>query len=117
MQVGQAAAAQDRELVGDLGLHRHQLADLDARHVGLDGIELAPILARGVGLHVVHVEVRGPAAQENHDDRLVRRGLATVVAARNRSTSASVSPPSVMAPTRKKLRRVSTSQTAAAFEH
>ena len=64
-------AAQDGELVGDLGLERHQLADVHARHVGLDRLELAAILDRRVGLQVVHVDVAGPAGQVDHDDRFV----------------------------------------------
>ena len=70
VQVRHLRAAEDRELVGDLRLHRHQLADFHARHVGANGIELAAVLDRRLRLHVVHVEVRRAAAQVNHDRRL-----------------------------------------------
>ena len=57
---------------------REQLADLDAGHVGLDRLELAADLARGVGLEVPHVLVRRPAGQVDVDDRLVLRAAALV---------------------------------------
>ena len=55
------------EAVGALGLHREQLADVEARNGGLDGIEKAPVLDGGVGLHVVGVLV-GRAARKPQED-------------------------------------------------
>src|SRR5437016_4950186 len=39
MQIGDLRSTQNGKLVGDSRLHRHQLADLDAGHVGADGTE------------------------------------------------------------------------------
>ena len=47
------------------------LADLDARHVRADRLEFAAHLARGVGLQVPHVLMRGAAAEEDVDEGLV----------------------------------------------
>ena len=63
------------QLVHDLGLQRHVLADLDAGDVRGDRLELAADLGRGVRLHVVAVDVRRPAAQPDHDDRLAAAGF------------------------------------------
>src|SRR5258706_16458956 len=51
-------------------LEREVLADLDAGHVGLDGVELAAEFLRRVRLEVVHVHVRRAAGQVDHDGRL-----------------------------------------------
>src|SRR5262249_54287572 len=51
------------------------LADLDAGDVGLDRLELALELGRGLRLEVVHVHVRRAARQVDHDGRLVRAAL------------------------------------------
>src|SRR4051812_19636914 len=65
---GRLEPADDGQLVGDLRLARHQLAELDAADVCLDGPELAAYLRRGVRLHVVQVHVARPAGQVDHDD-------------------------------------------------
>ena len=57
---------------------------------------------RGVGLQVVHVEVRRPARQVDHDDRLGRR-LRSPPPPAARSTSASVRPPTASDPMAKNL--------------
>ena len=46
------AAADQRELVGVLGVQREDLGDLDARRVGLDRLERPANFGRGLGLHV-----------------------------------------------------------------
>jgi len=63
--------ADNRELVGNLGLHRQQFANLHPRHIGLNGIELAPIIDRRFGLQVVHVHMAGTTVQVDHDDGFV----------------------------------------------
>ena len=68
--------ADDGKLVGDFGLAREQLADLDARHVGADGVPEAAIFGRSLGLEVVQVHVAGPAVEPQHDDRGVFLGPA-----------------------------------------
>ena len=73
-------AADDRadrhELVHHSRNPREQLADLDPRHVRLDGLELAADLARRIRLDIPHVLMRRPARQEDVDDRLVRSARA-----------------------------------------
>jgi len=63
--------ADDGILVGQLRQLRQMLADLDARDVGGDGLELTADLRRGVHLQVEHVLMARSARQEDHDDRLV----------------------------------------------
>ena len=46
MIAGRVKAANDGQLVGDLRLERHQLAKVDAGHIGLDGLEFAANLDR-----------------------------------------------------------------------
>ena len=71
--VGGAVDASQRDaLVHDPGEPRHVLADLDARDVGRDRLELPTDLRRGVHLQVVHVLVAGGPAHVDHDHRLVR---------------------------------------------
>ena len=65
--------AKDGQLVGDLRLQGHQLADVHARHLGPDWLELAAVLHRDVGLQVVEVDMAGTAVQVHHDDGLARR--------------------------------------------
>ena len=67
-------AAQHHELVHDAGLLRHQLAALHAGHVAADRLELAAKFDRGARLHVVHVQMRRAAVQEDHDYAFARRG-------------------------------------------
>ena len=87
--VVRAAGADDRadrhQLVHLRGDPRQMLADLDARHVGLDRLELAADLGRRVHLQIEHVLVRRPAGQEDHDDRLCasRRMPATALGPQN----------------------------------
>src|SRR5262249_30134808 len=47
-----------------------KLADFHAGYVRLDWLELAAILRRRVGLEVVHVHVRRPTVEVDHDDGL-----------------------------------------------
>ena len=71
--VGGAVDAPQRDaLVHDPGEPRHVLADLDARDVGRDRLELPADLRWGVHLQVVHVLVAGGPAHVDHDHRLVR---------------------------------------------
>src|SRR5262249_22082359 len=65
--------AEDGDLVGDLRLPGHQLAEVHARDVGPDGAKFTAILAGGIWLQVVHVQVGRPAAEMDHDDRLLSR--------------------------------------------
>ena len=69
-----AHAAQDGELVGHLGQLGQVLADLHARHVGVDRLELAAEFAGGVGLQVEGVHVRRAAAQADINRRLALAG-------------------------------------------
>src|SRR6185437_7338721 len=63
-------AADNSELIHDAGLQRQVLANLDARHGGGNGPELAADF-RGRGrFHVVAIDVRRSAAQPDEDDRL-----------------------------------------------
>ena len=63
-------AAQNGQLVGHARLHRHQVAKFDAGHIGADRLKFAAKLGRGVRLHVIGVDVRRAAAEENHDGGL-----------------------------------------------
>ena len=61
------------------------LAELNARQARGDRLELAADLRRGARLHVPHVEMAGPAVQEDQDARVGRRrkrGLAGGLPAR-----------------------------------
>ena len=73
--VGEVVAhrAHQREAVGDLGLPGEEFANIDARHVGPDGPEIAAEFRRRIRLHVVGVELRGAARQPHKDDGLVLR--------------------------------------------
>src|SRR5581483_3044538 len=53
---------------------REQLADVDARDVGADGVELAANLARGLDLDVPHVQVRRSTRKVDIDDRFMTAG-------------------------------------------
>ena len=64
-------AAEDGDFVSNLRLQRQQLANLHAGNGGLDRLELAAVVVAQVRLHVVGVEVRRPAAQEDHDGGLL----------------------------------------------
>ncbi len=68
-------APDDRQLVHDPRLPGQQLADRRARHGRRDRAELAPELAGRVGLQVIRVDVRRPAAEQHLDDRRVPRPL------------------------------------------
>ena len=61
---------QDRELVGDLRIHREQLGQLHARHVRGDGLERTAVLAADVGLGIVGIDVGLATREPDHDDRL-----------------------------------------------
>ncbi len=63
--------ANDRVLVRTGGVSRHQLADIQSRHLGGNGMEITTIVRRGVGLHVVHFHVRWPTRQPDEDDRRI----------------------------------------------
>ncbi len=62
-----ANRADDRQLVGDAGQPRHVLREVDAGHLGADGLELAANLGRRVGLGIERLEVRRPAVHPNQD--------------------------------------------------
>ena len=51
-------AANDRQLVGDRGLLRHQLADFHAGDIRLDRIELTADLGRRPRLEIVGIQMR-----------------------------------------------------------
>jgi hypothetical protein len=57
----------DRQLVPHARLQREMLANLHAGYVCGDGPELAPEFLGRLGLEVVHIEVRRPARQVDHD--------------------------------------------------
>ena len=59
--------ADDVVLVRDFRMPRKQLANLHAGHVGFDRHELAPILARRLRLHVVHLHVRRTTRKPNEN--------------------------------------------------
>ena len=59
--------ANDRVLVGQPGQARHQFANLNARDVGADGLELAAVLGRGGGLHIEHISMRRPTSEPDAD--------------------------------------------------
>jgi hypothetical protein len=65
-------ATDNRQLVGNLCLQRHQFRDFETGDVRSNGLELAANLGRRLGLQIVHIEVAWPAVQADHDDRLVR---------------------------------------------
>ena len=51
-----------------LGVPRHQFADVEAGNVGRDRMELAAVVRRSLGLHVVHVHVRRSARHPDKND-------------------------------------------------
>ena len=61
--------ADDGVLVGHFGEQGQMFANLDAGHVGIDRLEDAAHVFRGVGLHVERVLMRRPAPQEHEDHR------------------------------------------------
>ena len=65
--------ADDRELVGDPGLLRIQLGDVESRNPAADRLPQAAVLGRRVRLHVVHVHVAGTAVEPDEDDGGVLR--------------------------------------------
>lgn len=68
--------ANECQLVRDPGLHRHQFADVKARHIRLDWPEFSPILDRCVRFQVISINVTRPAEQIDHDNGLrLRPGL------------------------------------------
>jgi hypothetical protein len=56
-------------LIERLRHHRHVLADMGARNLGGERLELAADVARSIGLRIPDIDVAGPALQENHDHR------------------------------------------------
>ena len=64
--------ANRHELVHHAGQARHQLANLNARHVGADRLKLAADFHRSVGLEVVHILMRRAAGQVDHNHGFVR---------------------------------------------
>ena len=96
---------QHGQLVHQAGLLGHQLAELDAGHVGVDRAERAAILGRRLRLGVPGLHVPGAAAEPEQDDaRPLLRPADRAFGPQLRS-SASVSPPTPSAPACKKLRR------------
>jgi hypothetical protein len=67
-------AAQQREPVHDLCLHRHQFGEPHAGELRVDRLERPADLVRRVGLRVPHVDVARPAVEDDVDDRLGSRG-------------------------------------------
>ncbi len=49
-----------------------KLTDVNAGYVGSNGLEFTAYFRGGLGLDIVHVLVRRPSRQKDHDDRLVR---------------------------------------------
>ena len=68
--VSELHASDERQLVRDLGLERHQFADVHSWDSRLNGFELPSALRRRVRLQVVHVDMAGTAKEINHDDGL-----------------------------------------------
>src|SRR5690242_7547148 len=67
--------AQDREVLGDLGLLGTQLAELHTGERSVDRAERSAILVDRVGLGIVSLHVSRPAAAPEQDDAfLVRLG-------------------------------------------
>ena len=62
-----AHAAQDCELVGNLGKVRKVLADLHARHIGVDRVELAAVFGGSIGLEVEGVHVARSTTEADED--------------------------------------------------
>src|SRR5205807_750996 len=61
-------AAHQRQLVGDGRLQRQQLAEVEARHVRLDRLELAADSGGSVRLEVVEVDMAGASIKAHHDN-------------------------------------------------
>src|SRR5262245_3810019 len=59
------------ELVHALGLQWHQLANANAWQSSGDGLERPPVLGGRIGLEVVHVDMAGPAVEDDVNDRLL----------------------------------------------
>jgi hypothetical protein len=68
------ASADQGELVGLAREVRHHVREADARKRGLQRAERAADFFRRVRLRVETLELRDPAHQEQHDDRLRLRG-------------------------------------------
>src|SRR5207302_9673119 len=58
----------DGELVGDAGLPGEELGDVEAGHARANRLPDAAIFFRGLGLHVVEVDVAGAAVEPEEDD-------------------------------------------------
>ncbi len=61
-----------RQFVHHPGHAGEKLTDVNARYVGSNGLEFTAYFRGGLGLDIVHVLVRRPSRQKDHDDRLVR---------------------------------------------
>src|SRR5581483_9201915 len=70
--------------VGASGEARQMLANVEARHLGSDGLELAPDLRGRIRLHVKRIEVARSTRQENQDDGLWLPGTSSVGPPRGR---------------------------------
>src|SRR6185437_14065133 len=66
-------SADNRKLVGNLRLQRHELTQVQAWHVCLDRIELPSEFYRRVRFWVVHINVTWSARQIDHNHRLSTR--------------------------------------------
>ena len=74
---GAADRPDQSDLVHDARQIRQVLADLNTRHTGGNRPELTANFCRRVRLQIDQVDMRGPARQKDHDDRLVRAALGT----------------------------------------
>ena len=109
-------AAHDRQTVHDPCCLGQVLADPNPWHGGRDRAELAADLRRGIRLHVICVDMAGPAVMEDQDARADRRqGLPRQPSpcfdesprASARSRAGSVNPSEPNPPTRSNWRRLS----------
>ena len=62
--------ANDRKLVRDFRLLRHQLADVHSGNTRLDRFEFPAILNRRIRFEVIHIHMTRPAIEINHNDGL-----------------------------------------------
>lgn len=99
--------ADQRVFVGAFGVQRQQFADFNSGNVGFNRREVAAILDRSIGLHVVRFHVPGPAGQPDEDDRSIRGGFASRLLSNSAEAQRSLMPrpPSASVSTGKKLRR------------
>jgi len=70
---GMGDAANQGVLVGALGVHGEQFANVDTGYVGANGTEEAPIIRRGIRLHVIGLHVGRSPCEPDENNRGVGR--------------------------------------------